>query len=90
MASRKPPPAKEKPRLSAGPSLLSLEIRSPLVTRPLVRVRPLARVLLLLAGLLAAALLLAGLLTRILILLTRVLTLLARILVLFGHRNLRC
>jgi hypothetical protein len=82
-------PAKEKPRLAAGPFLLSLnsapELAVAVATTLLVRVLALTvRVLLLLAGLLAAALLLlAGFLSRVLILL-------ARILVLVGHRDLPC
>jgi hypothetical protein len=84
-------PAIEKPRLAAGPSLLSLlSLNSGfgLVTALALLIGVLGltvRILLLLAGLLAAALLLAGLLTRVLILLTRFRVLLAR-LVLVGHR----
>jgi hypothetical protein len=74
-------PQKEKPRLSAGPSLLTQPIGLAVLIRHLsltVGILPLAaRILLLLARLLAAALLLAGLLTRVLVLLARI--------VLIGH-----
>ena len=73
---------KEKPRLSAGPSVTRSPIRLAILTGDLlsltVGVRLLtARILLLLAGLLAAALLLTGLLTRVLVLLARVLVLIS-------------
>jgi hypothetical protein len=74
---------KEKPHLSAGPSLVTLPIRLAILVRHLlpltVGVRLLtARILLLLARLLAATLLLlTGLLTRVLVLLARI--------VLIGH-----
>jgi hypothetical protein len=82
------PPPKEKSRLAAGLSLLSLNYASGLaILLALLALAALAvRILLLLAGLCAAALLLAGFLTRVLILL-------ARILIWVGHSGspiLRC
>jgi hypothetical protein len=84
-------PAKEKSRLAAGPSLLSLlslRLRSELTSALALLAGVLlagflaltVRFLPLLSGLLAATLLLAGLLTRVLVLLT-----LTRILFLAGH-----
>jgi hypothetical protein len=73
---------KEKSRLAAGPSLLSLSTRSALPVALLIGLLALTvRILLLLSGLLAAALLLAGLLARVLVLL-------ARILILVRHNGL--